>query len=175
MAKYTITHKCGHDEEISLFGPMDERERKIEWLESKPCKACKHAEDNKKAERNAVLMGFGFTSIAEDGSALPALEGTPKQVTWAEDIRNSFIADLWSLYLAGKSREFDRSTEIVSKMVGDTPIYMTGGEMARQIIDENSDDLKVTSAKAWIDDREEIARLGSAIRGAAEEIKGGCF
>lgn len=41
MAKYSITMSCGHDEMVELFGPMKERERKIEWFnESGLCKKC---------------------------------------------------------------------------------------------------------------------------------------
>lgn len=33
MAHYDVTHACGHDERIELFGKTSERERRIEWAE----------------------------------------------------------------------------------------------------------------------------------------------
>ena len=49
MAKYTITHSCGHDSEEQLYGPTRDREGRIEWLSNRPCTACwrtaKRAED----------------------------------------------------------------------------------------------------------------------------------
>lgn len=41
MAKYTVTMACGHEETIELFGKNSERERKIQYYESKGvCKEC---------------------------------------------------------------------------------------------------------------------------------------
>lgn len=40
MAHYDITHTCGHDERIELFGKTSERERRIEWLQERPCTEC---------------------------------------------------------------------------------------------------------------------------------------
>jgi len=40
MAKYQVTHICGHDQEHILFGPGKERDRKISWFESQDCATC---------------------------------------------------------------------------------------------------------------------------------------
>ena len=69
MAKYTITHTCGHEEVITLFGPNKEREEKIAWLESQPCVQCR-------------LAG------TED------LKGSEKQRAWASEIRQSKMVGL---------------------------------------------------------------------------------
>ena len=34
MAKNTITAGCGHTSEVQLYGPMKERERRIDWMQS---------------------------------------------------------------------------------------------------------------------------------------------
>lgn len=63
MAKYTITHTCGCATEAVLFGKMVERERRIAAMERRECPSC--------------------VAKASD------LNGSPKQVAWAMDIRNS--------------------------------------------------------------------------------------
>ena len=40
MAKCTINYICGHSEEIQLYGPNRERERKAAWMEGNDCKVC---------------------------------------------------------------------------------------------------------------------------------------
>lgn len=79
MAKYTITHTCGHEHEYQLFGKSRERDRKIAWLEKQECPACR-----RKAEEEAAKK-------ATEGMELPELEGTEKQVKWANTIRGQFI------------------------------------------------------------------------------------
>ena len=41
MAKYDITHSCGHTETVQLFGAGKERESRIAYLEKTPCAECK--------------------------------------------------------------------------------------------------------------------------------------
>lgn len=38
--KYDITYTCGHTATVELYGPTQERERKIAWLESIECPDC---------------------------------------------------------------------------------------------------------------------------------------
>jgi len=40
MAKYDVTHSCGHVQTHELFGKNSERERKISWLEGQDCTEC---------------------------------------------------------------------------------------------------------------------------------------
>ena len=80
MAKYTITHSCGHEHEYQLFGKSNERERKMAWLESQECPECR-----RKAEEEAA-------KAATEGIELPELEGSEKQVKWANTIRGNMIS-----------------------------------------------------------------------------------
>lgn len=75
MAKYNIRYKCGHKEEVQLFGPNVERDRRIKWLESQECDNCRRAKAESEAIASAKARG------------LPDLEGSGKQVTWATTIR----------------------------------------------------------------------------------------
>lgn len=79
MAQYHITHTCGHDETVQIYGTNvhGERERKAEWLESKPCRDC---------EREA-LRDENLGGAAE-------LTGSDRQVAWANDLRAKAIAEV---------------------------------------------------------------------------------
>lgn len=75
MAKYTVNHICGHSVEVQLFGKMDDRYRRIEWLETQECDECR------KAKANAAA------AAAKEERGLPDLTGSEKQVAWANTIR----------------------------------------------------------------------------------------
>lgn len=79
MAKYNITHSCGCERTYNLYGKHTERDRKIAWLAGQECPACR-----RKAEEEAA-------KAATEGMELPELEGSEKQVKWAESIRAQFI------------------------------------------------------------------------------------
>ena len=67
----TITHACGHQEEIQVFGKRADRERKIAWLEAQVCAECRAAE----------------ATEASKAAGMTALTGSAKQIAWAEDLR----------------------------------------------------------------------------------------
>lgn len=77
MAKYTITHACGHTEDVNLFGKHADRERKIAYLESIDCRSCWDAAQAAKARKEG----------------LPELTGSPKQIAWANGIRNRILGE----------------------------------------------------------------------------------
>lgn len=79
MAKYTVTHICGHEREYQIYGKHTERDRKIAWLAGQECPACR-----RKAVEEAAKE-------ATKGMELPELEGSEKQVKWANTIRGQFI------------------------------------------------------------------------------------
>lgn len=61
MAKHIITHTCGHQVEVALFGRTDDRARRIDAMSREGCPACRAAGSD--------------------------LVGSVKQVAWATDIR----------------------------------------------------------------------------------------
>ena len=69
--KTTITHSCGHQEEIVVYGKRVDREKKIAWLESQPCAECRAAE----------------SAEASKAAGMAVLTGSPRQIAWAEDLR----------------------------------------------------------------------------------------
>ena len=68
MSKYTITHACGHEETVQLYGPYKDRERKAAWMADQECPECRVA------AKVAAARAKGLT------------EGTDKQIAWAADI-----------------------------------------------------------------------------------------
>lgn len=48
--KITVERKCGHEEQIEVFGKQDQRERKIYACEHSICTECKLAEETKNCE-----------------------------------------------------------------------------------------------------------------------------
>lgn len=101
MAHYDITHTCGHDERIELFGKTSERERRIEWLQERPCTECwkkeRAAEAEARKNKEAAMIVEKLGNDAADAvnalsNATCTLEGSAKQVAWAEDIRSKCIA-----------------------------------------------------------------------------------
>jgi hypothetical protein len=57
MATKKITYSCGHDGELSLFGTTKDRDRKIEWAETKGlCGECFKAEKRKQADAAGPSM-----------------------------------------------------------------------------------------------------------------------
>jgi hypothetical protein len=90
MAKYKVECTSGISEDcegtfkVQLYGSHDDREWKLEnydWM----CDACKEAE---REQKNAAAAKRN----AERG--LPDLEGSEKQIGWAESIRDEKIQDL---------------------------------------------------------------------------------
>lgn len=88
MAWYYGTYACGHEGRTNIIGPGKNRE----WLSDrhfeKMCSECyeKHLQEerekaNKEAEEKAILM------------ELPLLQGTEKQVAWANTLRQKMIDD----------------------------------------------------------------------------------
>ena len=114
--KYIITHTCGHDEEVELFGKGTERKRRIAAMEAHECPECraKHA-----AER-------------DNAKGYAALKGSPKQVAWATDIRETLFQ--------GLSKFYYHRINGIAKGLQDG---MISDEQAAQLIDSNDADLLV--------------------------------
>jgi hypothetical protein len=82
MAKYGVTHSCGHKQTHQLFGKHKDRERKLEWLATTLCSECYQAkliEDRDESTKRCHEWA------REEG--LPVLLGTERQIAWAESLR----------------------------------------------------------------------------------------
>ena len=82
---YEITYACGHTGEVEFYG----KERDCEWrAEQEAKKICQDCVEKKKEEETAQAKAWA----KEKG--LPDLEGTEKQIAWAEVIRKRLFEDL---------------------------------------------------------------------------------
>lgn len=84
--KYSVTYACGHTKMVQLYGKNSERENKIAWMETILCPDCYKAKidaereaENKKSAEAAVQRG------------LCELSGSPKQIAWANTIREKWF------------------------------------------------------------------------------------
>lgn len=89
MAHYTVKFSCGHEADIQLFGNTASRERKIRYYEeSGLCPACY----KKQLEESKRELASNTAKMADD-LGLPKLNGSEKQIAWADKIRVSLISD----------------------------------------------------------------------------------
>lgn len=123
MAKYSIEHICGHTETVQIYGTNvhSERERKAEWLASRPCKDC---------EREQLRE--------ENLAGCSELEGTEKQIAWANDIRAKAIAEVKNMIASvdGRHPNLPQSSKGMYRHYGELVIKaMLSERSARDIID----------------------------------------
>lgn len=155
MAHYDITHTCGHDERIELFGKTSERERRIEWLQERPCTECwkkeRAAEAEARRNKEAAMIVEKLGNDAADAvnalsNATCTLEGSAKQVAWAEDIRSKCIA-----------QALDQLRDLVARI----PAKATTRQSAALAAHCNAIASLIankTSAAWWIENRDDIAK-----------------
>lgn len=109
MAKYIGVYSCGHEGVVNIIGPHKDREWKRERIFSNMCPECykeyiqkQREEVNKKASEQSEEM------------ELPKLQGTEKQIAWANTLRIDFInkvskyADEIDIRRNGKSKKATR-------------------------------------------------------------------
>ena len=77
MAQYEITYRCGHTDTVQIYGTNihGERERTAAAYGYRDCPACQAAK----------------AAQANEDAGLAALEGSGKQVAWAEEIRSKYM------------------------------------------------------------------------------------
>lgn len=139
MAKYEITYSCGCSGEVTLFGPMTERNRKIEWYEKQAlCPDCRE-ESLQKEREAATAEAASFTHQ----HGLPELTGSKKQVAWAEVIRQKSIEDLVPDVVGPEGNIGDMFQKLQNALTDDNK---GGAEFLLGLIRE-------PSAKWWIDHR----------------------
>lgn len=86
MAWYEGTYSCGHEGRTQVYGPTKDRQRKADYyFETHMCPECWKREQERKAQAAAkVAQDMGFAELT----------GSPKQISWAENIRASMFSIL---------------------------------------------------------------------------------
>ena len=165
MAHYDISHTCGHDERIELFGPTRERERRLEWLQERPCTKCwkkeraAEAEARKNKEAAMIVEKLG-DDAAEALNAIPSaackLVGSSRQIMWAEDIRAKCITEI-----------IDQLHNLVARVPGKATAQLSA-EFTVRCRAYASVIANETSAAWWIDNRGDT--LGAVTREAVKSL-----
>ena len=144
----TITHACGHQEEIQVFGKRADRERKIAWLEAQVCAECRAAE----------------AAEASKATGMAALVGSPKQIAWAEDIRGETMDAIATLKTRTES-ESALKDRVIAYLGGITSAewwidnrFYAGAKMIRRAIKH--------AAECGIDLTAEIAETAETVETA---------
>jgi hypothetical protein len=94
MAVYAITHKCGHVETSRQLGRYNKTTEKnlIILLGTQLCSEC-HRNGRAPNWRREVAAAIAMV----EASGLPALQGTKKQLIWAQQIRGRFAPEIIAL------------------------------------------------------------------------------
>jgi len=133
MAQWNITHTCGHDETHQLYGPGKDREQRAKWLETILCSDCYR--NDKQAQREQSQQ-IAAENNAESG--LPALEGSEKQIKWAETIRASVKSEM---------------DKCVAELVATEPRNDSETQTKAWALEDAKIILKQKRAAYWIDNR----------------------
>jgi hypothetical protein len=137
MAKYEITHTCGHEVEHNIAGKIDDRPRKAQWLREQPCRDCQ--------QQDKIAVAREQTARVEQSRELPELSGSEKQVRWAQDIRAAWLVQVEEFYTEGTRR---------AKAAGKED---TNGLLRNLVDSVVAQATTETAAKFWIDHRNDIA------------------
>ena len=133
MAKYTVTHRCGHKQQHAVYG--SNRDWELKRLAEQVCAAC-YKEVLQKADEKDVAWA------TENG--LPALIGTEKQVAWANAIRRGKRAEL--------DKEEKRFNALAAQAAAEHADYIAQIRAAFQIV------RKEDRAAWWIENRNASAQ-----------------
>jgi hypothetical protein len=131
--KREVTRACGHTEIVTVYGAYKDRDKRLEYEAGKLCTHCYAAQ---KAQEKEAAQNEVAEVIAQLG--LPELEGTPKQVAWAQSIR------------AQRVRTLLDEAKSIGKTAADFVAACQStvrGDYVRRALNE-------VSAAAWIDSRQ---------------------
>lgn len=147
-----ITRSCGHDEEIQVFGPIKNRPAQIARAAGQVCRPCfMAAREQLRQEENA--------EATRQTATLPPLDGTEKQIVWANTIRWKAILDIWTWVnpiLQHPKRDYLRAAihavdpgllEYLRQNPGDHLIW---GVIADALEELGMDDHRVFRVIAWV-------------------------
>lgn len=111
MSKEIVNYRCGHTGIVDIYGAVIDRARKAQYIgETEICPDCL------RAERAAASLA---AAAAAKAMALPSLEGSEKQIAWAESIRAAKLQAAAAKLAAARS--------VVARMVSEARAnYRTG-------------------------------------------------
>ena len=131
MAWYDITYSCGHTGQEQIYGPNKDRQWIADRKAEKLCPDCWKAEMESQRQQEAEKA-----RVTAHEYGLPALEGTAKQIEWAEVLRKQWIEEIQD-FLNGSNNPYGSKVKMA--------------EAAQNVMSR-------TSAHWWIDNRAFTAR-----------------
>ncbi len=150
MAEYTVQHSCGHEVKHRYDGPETERRQREQWLRSKPCQICHHAEQIDTAAKQ------------RDELNLPQLVGEEADIRWAEVVRAKAITHNRKFYA-----RVTRKPDVASQEVLHEAIVQAADDAMRELSSQ-------TAASWWIDHRfDVIEHVRKATIAAVEPLMNG--
>lgn len=149
MAQYDVIYKCGHKRVIKLYGPGDERRKKLDYLGRQLCIKCEAAK-----------------IAAEEQGDLPALTGSEKQIAWATTIRHDLFPQIEEAAKEAMRRIDEFRCAAEDNLTDLCKLAEKTQEQMRQLIDayaakstlntqisQYNEAKNATEAKWWIDHR----------------------
>ena len=148
MAWFDIHPTCGHEYREQIYGTNSHGERDYEAarLSNRPCPACcKQQRDDEKAAMQAKQAAAD--ALVNRKYELPALDGSEKQIAWAESIRAAAVTTIGKAIERG---EADRE-----RFASQLPLAYKMMYFAKS----------ATSSRWWIDNRDgTIANISRACK-----------
>lgn len=132
MAKYDVSHTCGHEATHTIFGKGSFREWKLKRLAEEPCFDCQMAVRNEHAAAKSEEL------------ALPALTGSDKQIAWATTLRVEKLAEARTYISDLLARGRENGHDVAEATI----------ELEKLLVRLEHQ----TEAKFWIDNRHDSAR-----------------
>ena len=126
MAWYEGTYSCGHEGRTQVYGPTKDRQRKADYyFETHLCPECWKREQEKKAQEAAkAAQDMGFAELT----------GSPKQISWAENIRAKMFSIL------NTHPEYREVVEGMAKTETSAKFYIDNRDMLEVIISKKYKD-----------------------------------
>jgi len=151
MSWYDLNYACGHTDRMQIYGPTNDRQRQADAESRKLCPNCWRQQQD---DRNAAAALAASCDAAAAG--LPDLTGSPRQIAWAETIRQTMLAEL--VPAANTDRTRLAVAEGAHGMIAaDDPRWQQLNDYAQAL---SAGYRRQSSAKWWIDHRtESLARL----------------
>lgn len=155
--KYEVTGICGHTYTVNLIGPNKNREYRLERLKSECCPCCKEEirkaeierENNEAAEKSAEME-------------LPELQGSSKQVAWANSIKIRMLNELSGLAEHVNKNYSEKFDQFTDEIINNTS--------AKWFIDSRDIDLRA-AFKDWYEEHKDDDRKEEIDAETTEVVK----
>jgi hypothetical protein len=147
MSQYTIDFSCNHTESRNIVGKEKDRQGKADWMARGVCSDCykqQLAAERQKEQSAQMATAAQFT--------LANLQGSEKQIAWAEKIRAKMIVEIEKFKL-----------ELTSSINSDTltEIEETLSRLYLKILEELIAAIGLLTKSTWFIDNRDVPLTGN--------------